>query len=1368
MQTDSPESHRQESPPPRWSKRPATEELPSSTGSKRPKSDGSHPGSTNRKRLPAKEYTIGWVCALHIEMAAAKCMLDEIHQDLDTPRDDINTYIFGSLYDHNVIIACLPVNGYGTHNAAIVATNMRRTFPSIRTFLMVGIGGGVPGKEKADIRLGDVVVSTGVIQYDLGKTLQQGFQAMGTIRQPSQALMTAVSKLRAYHESEPPKTSLILSQMLDQYPSMAHYANCDQLDDLLFDSAYDHANATRSCDGCDQSRLLSRPSRRDKNPRIHYGIVASGNRVIKDARTRDRLAQQFNASCFEMEAAGMMDNLQCLVIRGICDYSDSHKQKEWQEYASATAAAYVKELLSAIPAMKVQNDAFSSSQTISLETDIVAEDPIDEHRQLLMKALSFDKIDARHSNIKPAYGKTCAWLLSHPDYIEWLNPSAFPQHRGFLWIRGKPGAGKSTIMKYIYTGAQSRQDITISFFFNARGDSLEKSTEGMYRSLLFQLFDKLPELRGVLDDTCSRPQSQDDSWSIDTLQTLLSAALGKLGRRIMCFIDALDECDEEEIRDMVEYFEELSEFAFETQGKFYICFSSRHYPTISIQNGLSLILEDQLGHSQDLEKYVQRKLRAGYSKDVAKIRTELLEKAAGVFMWVVLVVEILNKEYERGRIFSVRQRLRETPAKLSELFKDILKRDTNNMADLLLCIQWILYAKRPLKPEEFYYAVVAGLDSDREELTEWDPEHTPLDAINRFVSSSSKGLAEATKSRNGGTVQFIHESVRDFLLKDGGIQDLWPDIMTNFRARSHDRLKECCNAYIAVDVSAYVSLDQSLPKANSDEAKALRQNTSEKFPFLEYATRNVLYHADAAVEELDQHDFLKNFDIETWINLSNLFEKFENHRYGQHASLPYIFADRGFAELIRILPGCDLMASVLGQRYKYPLFAALANGHRSAVRALLQLSKEPDAENDVVAQLKYGKNYTSSAKHTLVGWSIENRQIKFLQKLIQDGIDVESTGDPNKPSLLLAVENGYIEIVKVLLDAGAHGQTNRFHIRTPLVAAASSGHLQIVKLLLDADMDHGLGSDYIKLPLEAAARNGHFEIIKLLLDGAAHDQANSDYLQQSLATAAGGGHLEIVQLLLESGADLNPKSTYTLSTPLAEAAGGGHVQMVQYLIDMGADVRSRSGFFHRLPLSEAARRDHAEVVELLLDGGADLEPEDSGRHTALSEACAEGSLRAARLLLDRGAHVNWRNYNGQTPLSFAVEQLTNPNRYEIVELLLERGAEIESRDHAGYTALIRAAYRGLSEVVQVLVDKGADIETRDSVNLTPLLRATQGGHIDVVMVLLNKGANIEAADSENRTPLWWAASQGRRNLVQLLLERGADVNVVDCQNRTPQ
>jgi nucleoside phosphorylase len=316
--------------------------------------------SVSNQNLRAEDYTAGWICALPLEMAAAKAMLDDIHADLPVHPNDHNTYTLGRIGAHNIVVACLPSGVYGITSAATVAAQLLSSFGSIRFGLMVGIGGGVPSKE-ADIRLGDIVVSKpastfgGVVQYDYGKTVTGGyFERTGTLNKPPQALLTAVSKLQANQIVEASRIPAFLSEMLDKYPEMTtKFTHPGQQRDQLFQAEYDHTKPGNTCNDCDASRLVARAGRATDDPKVHYGLIASGNQVMKHGGTRDRFARELGILCFEMEAAGLMDNFPCLVIRGMCDYADSHKNKQWQEYAAATAAAYAKELLSVMPGSQV-------------------------------------------------------------------------------------------------------------------------------------------------------------------------------------------------------------------------------------------------------------------------------------------------------------------------------------------------------------------------------------------------------------------------------------------------------------------------------------------------------------------------------------------------------------------------------------------------------------------------------------------------------------------------------------------------------------------------------------------------------------------------------------------------------------------------------------------------------------------------------------------------------------------------------------------------------------------------------------------------------------------------------------------------------
>ncbi|KAL4741644.1 nucleoside phosphorylase domain-containing protein [Aspergillus similis] len=295
-----------------------------------------------------EDYTIGWICALPVEMAAARAMLDEIHDSLPNPLDDHNNYILGNIGLHNIVVACLPAGIYGITSATTVATQMIATFRSIRISLMVGIGGGVPSS-KNDIRLGDVVVSKptgrlgGVVQYDSGKTTANGnFEQTGILDKPPQALLTTAAKMQAEHMVLGNRIADHLAEMEARFPGIQKFACPGQEKDRLFSSEYDHDDKNSSCDSCDPSRL------------IHYGIIASGSQVMKHGKARDRISQEHGIICFEMEAAGLMDHFPCLVIRGICDYADSHKNDDWHGYAAATAAAYAKEFISKTPVRMVE------------------------------------------------------------------------------------------------------------------------------------------------------------------------------------------------------------------------------------------------------------------------------------------------------------------------------------------------------------------------------------------------------------------------------------------------------------------------------------------------------------------------------------------------------------------------------------------------------------------------------------------------------------------------------------------------------------------------------------------------------------------------------------------------------------------------------------------------------------------------------------------------------------------------------------------------------------------------------------------------------------------------------------------------------
>jgi nucleoside phosphorylase len=465
------------------------------------------------------DYTVAMVCAMGFEMSAVRYMLDDEHPRLPTKQGDLNLYVLGELSGHNVVIACLP-GTQGKGAAAIVANNMQRTFPSIKWRLLVGIGGGVPSPAH-DIRLGDIVVSMpdsvygGVVQYDLGKDVEDGFILKGFLWPPPPILRSAVEMMRSDHLTKLNKVNTFLSEMLQKWPGLADYQRPPADSDVLFQTDYPHVPDQTTCSRCERTQIVDRPARGSDNPKIHYGLIASGDRVMRSAMKRNRTGRDIgDILCFEMEAAGIMTEFPCIVIRGISDYADSHKNDKWQHYAAAAAAGCAKELLSYLdpedrqvpPILTLRqplHGEFNVSRGLPGSTNIptprqgspaqqstdLCQHPrggipslSEEHKRMLLDSLKFDQIDARQMTIKKAHAKTCRWLLSKPEYLDWLDNTKLGEHHGFLWMKGKPGTGKSTIMKFALANARKtmKDRIIMSFFFNARGEDLEKSMVGLY------------------------------------------------------------------------------------------------------------------------------------------------------------------------------------------------------------------------------------------------------------------------------------------------------------------------------------------------------------------------------------------------------------------------------------------------------------------------------------------------------------------------------------------------------------------------------------------------------------------------------------------------------------------------------------------------------------------------------------------------------------------------------------------------------------------------------------------------------------------------------------------------------------------------
>ncbi|KAF2201833.1 kinesin light chain [Delitschia confertaspora ATCC 74209] len=316
--------------------------------------------ASSKQQLYCTDYHVAWICPVaDIELLPARLMLDEEHAapPYDTHYDD-NTYIFGMISGHTIVVVTCSQGETGNVNAGRLTGSMFKTFPNIRMTVLVGIGGGIPRSSISkdslnDIHLGDVVVGwpgdgkPACVSYDRGRSKANGqFEIVGTMQNPDWKLTNALSILTTDHESGRTKFN-------DQLARLQHYskfAHPGLEHDRLFKADYHHIGEYGSnCAACDKNELVQRPPRTEKDKSklvFHRGRISTGNSVIQDGQLRDQISARCGeALCIEMEAAGVDMNRKCLVIRGISDYADTYKDDIWRSHAAGNTAAFTRELL---------------------------------------------------------------------------------------------------------------------------------------------------------------------------------------------------------------------------------------------------------------------------------------------------------------------------------------------------------------------------------------------------------------------------------------------------------------------------------------------------------------------------------------------------------------------------------------------------------------------------------------------------------------------------------------------------------------------------------------------------------------------------------------------------------------------------------------------------------------------------------------------------------------------------------------------------------------------------------------------------------------------------------------------------------------
>lgn len=1298
------------------------------------------------EELPNKthgDYTVGWICALSKEQTAATAMLDKRHGDLSKPHHDSNTYTLGSIGKHNVVIACLPEGRYGTNSAANVVTLLAGTFPSVRSCLMVGIGGGIPSNK---VRLGDVVVGRpegqypGVVQWDMGRAKQGGeFERTGTLDNPPKALLTALTKLKTDNELNGSKVPMYLDELKVKYPKAAErYLKSDSLVDILFKASYNHVTSVQpagnviredgdddeeeeeeedGCRFCDKTQVVKRKPR---DMRVHYGLIASGNQVIKDAKTRDKLNKNLggNVLCVEMEAAGIANNFPCFVIRGICDYADSHKNKAWQEYAAAVAAAYAKELLSIVQLNEVQGDRLIKDvlnevkevhnniervrkavqggfiDTKSGLTSLLGENEVRKEKCILNWLSKIDYAPQQNDYISRREQGTGERLLRSPEFTAWLEAG-----KQTLFCPGIPGAGKtiqtSILVDHLIDSFYEESTVGVAYqYFNFQRHQDQKA-EFLMANLIKQLAQyqtplpsSVKSLYERLEKKKKRPSLQD---LLETLQSVVSSY-----SRVFVVLDALDECDDSDGSRT-----KLLDGLFNIQSKVGLnLFATSRFiesiekrfaglPSVTIRPSQEDIFNFLDKHMAQLPDFVQ-----GDEDLQNEIKTEIEAAIEGMFLLARLYLDSLAGKRSTAALRKALKGLRAVStaspdgmSALDEAYEKAMGRIQLQKGDMprdaILILSWVVNARRQLTVPELQEALAvevgkSALDKDNIPTVEHITEAcAPLVVIDE--ESNIIRLVHYT-------TQEYFERRRNFWLKNAQI-----DI-----------------ARITVTYLSFTAFESGVCPSWIEVGER-----TEAYKLYRYAVENWGHHAQEALTR--------------GMEARELIDFLESDQKREAASqLIMAPAERPIMDDPRQVTALHLTGYF---------------GLYEAMILLLERGHSPSAQD--------------THGHTPLWW---------------------------------AARRGHLSVVKLLLERGAEAdmKDNRDD-RTPLWWAATNDHAPVVELLLKKDVDLESKDSSRSTPLASAAINGHTSVVKLLLEKGAHpdsqhrlhSQVQEPLFQDSrmfryrrrgspqtpLSRASRNGYEEIVRLLLSHKANVEAKDDYGV-TPLARAARNGYYAVAHLLLNHNADVNAQDNTGTTI-LHWAALKGHEKVISLLLEHGADVETQNAGGGTALTAAVEGGYVAVAKLLLGEKAKVNYRYHLFQyRSVSRSSSSITGPAMYVVPQgyewgtpgwleksgdrYYIDNGYFVDASEwirRRQVSPLWRAAEKEDNEMVKLLLKEGAELDFSDGAHYREL---PWGGY------------DIDNSYNATQIPLLWAAKAGKAMVVKMLVERGEDVTATNA------
>lgn len=783
----------------------------------------------------------------------------------------------------------------------------------------------------------------------------------------------------------------------------------------------------------------------------------------------------------------------------------------------------------------------------------------------LLESLASPEMGVRMAAIEPAEKGTCEWLANHPTYKDWASHRRLEESHGLLWIKGKVGCGKSTIVKHIFLRPSSKA-CRIAFFFNARGGPEEKNAYGLFKALLHQLVSNHPHLSTILIKRYKLKKRQsgktDVSWSLPELRELLHHVILNAGKTpIEIFVDALDECNEAEIRSLIAFFSWCSSDAIAHNTTLRICWSSRHYRHVSVEHHFQILVEHM--NLADITLWVQRHLSGG-DHLWEHFGPQIVSKANGIFLWSVLVVNKIRKLADKGLpISKISRVIDDMPTELNELYRSVLTTlDPDLTEEAVAMISCVLFAFEPLDVDTLRAIMDFMGENAPTTLKHLEDSGIETSKFDRFVTEVSGGLLEVITTESGqpptseatvnqtstrrSIVQPIHESASNFLLNEGLRHLLKVDEEHNVQQNAHLQIYQACARILSTREMRCVLLR---PKRFFSHTPKLVESGRQwlETPLLNYVMKRIFKHLEEGCASILSGFYAVRNTGGILIARSSVIDTMRNWMSVNAVA---------FMSRRRL----DRLAETLSMEWEMNELDFCALDDHSGLCALLHHGEHPnDNELDkvVIALAHHGLD------KQIVRYIKRHREVNQTDPFARfSGVALES-----------AIKGHHYSTTKLLIENG------EIHRPIHLILAIQQGQVDIVQYLLE---------------------NG----------GSANQSAMGKI---PLIEAISNGNIDIVNKLFEYGAEINRE--YKGNYAIYEAVSLGREDIVQTLLDHGA-AASYTGS-NKVPLNQAVSLGFEAIAKLLVKHGASVIMRDDEGETALMKA--ENSSREGMIQIIRNA-----------------------------------------------------------------------------------------------------------------------------------------------------